>query len=173
MVTLFRVRYVFFFLSAWMGDGGGGGGGGGVGEAGDSPQPQFGVGDMWRVCVVDGWFTASPGLSQTDWTLAGWGCTPGVHEQSWHPRINQPSTHTLEEERESWPVYHQLGEYHQPVNSNKHLLYYIYPCPVSEEPKESHFGGVWRSNPATVTVTNYSSQKVIELVIELHNCKSN
>ena len=38
-----------------------------------------------RVCVVDGWFTASPGLSQTDWTLAGWGCTPGVHEQSWHP----------------------------------------------------------------------------------------
>ena len=88
---------MFFFLSAWMGDGGGGG----VGEAGDSPQPQFGVGDMWRVCVVDGWFTASPGLSQTDWTLAGWGCTPGVHEQSWHPRINQPSTHTLEEERES------------------------------------------------------------------------
>ena len=106
---------------------------------------------LWRVCVVDGWFTASPGLSQTDWTLAGWGCTPGVHEQSWHPRINQPSTHTLEEERESWPVYHQLGEYHQPVNSNKHLLYYIYPCPVSEEPKESHFGGVWRSYPATVT----------------------
>ena len=51
------------------------------------------------MCVVDGWFTASPGLSQTDWTLAGWGCTPGVHEQSWHPRINQPSTHTLEEER--------------------------------------------------------------------------
>ena len=37
------------------------------------------------VCVVDGWFTASPGLSQTDWTLAGWGCTPVVHEQSWHP----------------------------------------------------------------------------------------
>ena len=35
------------------------------------------------VCVVDGWFTASPG--QTDWTLAGWGCTPVVHEQSWYP----------------------------------------------------------------------------------------
>ena len=34
------------------------------------------------VCAVDGWFTASPGLSQTDWTLAGWGCTPVVHEQS-------------------------------------------------------------------------------------------
>ena len=48
-------------MCAWMG--------GGVGEAGDSPQPQFGVGDMWRVCrvcVVDGWFTASPGQSQTD-----------------------------------------------------------------------------------------------------------
>ena len=86
-----------FFFSVCLD--GGWGGGGGVGEAGDSPQPQFGVGDMWRVCVVDGWFTASPGLSQTDWTLAGWGCTPGVHEQSWHPRINQPSTHTLEEER--------------------------------------------------------------------------
>ena len=70
---------------------------------------------MWRVCVVDSWFTASPGLSQTDWTLAGWGCTPGVHEQSWHPRINQPSTHTLEEERLSWPAYHQLGEYQLPV----------------------------------------------------------
>ena len=26
MVTLLRVRYMFFFLSAWMGDGGGGGG---------------------------------------------------------------------------------------------------------------------------------------------------
>ena len=34
------------------------------------------------VCVVDGWFTASPGLSQTDWTLAGWGCTPVVHESN-------------------------------------------------------------------------------------------
>ena len=80
--------YDFFFMSAWMGDGGGG-------------SRRFGVGDMWRVCVVDGWFTASPGLSQTDWTLAGWGCTPGVHEQSWHPSINQPSTHTLEEEPQS------------------------------------------------------------------------
>ena len=36
----------FFFLSAWMGDGGGGGG---VGEAGENPQ--FGVGNMWRVFV--------------------------------------------------------------------------------------------------------------------------
>ena len=88
-----------------------------------------------RVCVVDGWFTASPGLSQTDWTLAGWGCTPGVHEQSWHPRINQPSTHTLEEEPLSWPEYHQLGEYQLPENSNKHLCTNIYPCPVSEGPK--------------------------------------
>ena len=35
----------FFCLLGW------GGGGGGVGEAGDSTQPQFGVGDMWRVFV--------------------------------------------------------------------------------------------------------------------------
>ena len=54
MATLKRVqvfcRYgnpvvCVFFLFAWMGDGGG------VGETGDSPQPQFGVGDMWRVYV--------------------------------------------------------------------------------------------------------------------------
>ena len=84
MVTLLRVQICVFFSVCLDG----GWGGGGVGEAGDSPQPQFGVGGMWRVCVecvVDGWFTASPGLSQTDWTLAGWGCTPVVHEQSWHP----------------------------------------------------------------------------------------
>ena len=82
METLLRVRYVFFFFfffSSVCLDGGWGGGG--VGEAGYSPQPQFGVGDTWRVfveCVVGGWFTASPGLSQTDWTLAGWGCTCGA-----------------------------------------------------------------------------------------------
>ena len=74
--------FFFFCLLGW-------GMGGGVGEAGDSPQPQFGVGDMWRVFVefvlLMAGLTASPGLSQTDWTLAGWGCTPGVHEQSWHP----------------------------------------------------------------------------------------
>ena len=105
---------------------------------------------LWRVCVVDGWFTASPGLSQTDWTLAGWGCTPGVHEQSWHPRINQPSTHTLEEEPQPWQYTTSSANTTCLSNSNKHLLYYIYPCPVSEEPKESHFGGVWRRNPATL-----------------------
>ena len=64
MVTLLRVQYVFFSVCL------DGGWGGRVGEAGDSPQPQFGVGDMWEgvcgVCAVDGWFTASPGLSQTD-----------------------------------------------------------------------------------------------------------
>ena len=56
-----------FFLFAWMVffvclDGGGR-------EKGEA-------GDMWRVCglcVVDGWFTASPGLSQTNWTLDGVG----------------------------------------------------------------------------------------------------
>ena len=50
------------------------------------------------VCAVDGWLTASPGLSQTDWTLAGWGCTPVVHGAIMAPRINQPSTHTLGKE---------------------------------------------------------------------------
>ena len=46
------------------------------------------------VCVADGWFTASPGLSQTDWTLAGWGCTPVV--QSNHGTQDKPAitTHT-------------------------------------------------------------------------------
>ena len=88
------------------------------------------------MCVVGGRFTASPGLSQTDWTLAGWGCTPVVHEQSWHPRINQPSTHTLEEEPQSRPEYHQLGEYHLP-ETPINILYYIYPCPVSEGPREA------------------------------------
>ena len=50
------------------------------------------------VCVVDGWFTASPGLSQTDWTLAGWGCTPGVHESN-HGTQDKPAinTHTRRE----------------------------------------------------------------------------
>ena len=57
MVTLLRVRYVFFFSVCLEG-----GWGGGVGEAGDSPQPQFGVGDMWRVfveCVCCWWLVYS------------------------------------------------------------------------------------------------------------------
>ena len=45
------------------------------------------------VCVVDGWFTASPGLSQTDWTLAGWGCTPVVHESN-HGTQDKPAINT-------------------------------------------------------------------------------
>ena len=44
------------------------------------------------VCVVDGWFTASPGLSQTDWTLAGWGCTPVV--QSNYGTQDKPAINT-------------------------------------------------------------------------------
>ena len=59
------------------------------------------------------------------------------------PRINQPSTHILEEEPQPWQLYHQLGEYHLP-NLQINILNYIYPCPVSEGPKESHLGGVWR-----------------------------
>ena len=45
------------------------------------------------VCVVGGWFTASPGLSQTDWTLAGWGCTPVVHESN-HGTQDKPAINT-------------------------------------------------------------------------------
>ena len=90
---------------------------------------------------VDGWFTASPGLSQTDWTLAGWGCTPGVHESN-HGTQDKPAinTHT-QEEPQPWQLYHQLGEYHQP-ETPINTLNNIYPCPVSEGPKESHLGGV-------------------------------
>ena len=72
--------FFFFCLLGW-------GGGGGVGEAGENPQPTIwcwgDVEGVCGVCAVDG--SASPGLSQTDWTLAGWGCTPVVHEKSWHP----------------------------------------------------------------------------------------
>ena len=45
------------------------------------------------VCAVDGWSTASPGLSQTDWTLAGWGCTPVVHESN-HGTQDKPAINT-------------------------------------------------------------------------------
>ena len=53
---------------------------------------------------VDGWFTASPGLSQTDRTLAGWGCTPVV--QSNHGTQDKPAinTHTQEREPLSWQL---------------------------------------------------------------------
>ena len=45
--------------------------------------------------IVEGvcWFTASPGLSQTDWTLAGWGCTPVVHESN-HGTQDKPAINT-------------------------------------------------------------------------------
>ena len=57
----------------------------------------YAVEGVCGVCVDDGWFTASPGLSQTDWTLAGWGCTPVV--QSNHGTQDKPAinTHTIEE----------------------------------------------------------------------------
>ena len=83
MVTLLRVQYVVFFLFAWMGEGGGSSRGWGFSPA--SIWCWGYVEGVCGVCAVGGWFTASPGLSQTDWTLAGWGCTPVVHEQSWHP----------------------------------------------------------------------------------------
>ena len=52
---------------------------------------------FFGVCYVDGWFTASPGLSQT--------LGPGGAAHLWvcrlfmAPRINQPSPHTLRRER--------------------------------------------------------------------------
>ena len=60
---------------------------GGEGEAGDSPQPQFGVGDMWRVYVECVLLMAGlqPHLVRLIGLWLGGGCTPVVHEQSWHP----------------------------------------------------------------------------------------
>ena len=52
-----------------------------------------GVEGVCGVCVVDGWVTASPGLSQTDWALAGWGCTPVVHESN-HGTQDKPAINT-------------------------------------------------------------------------------
>ena len=49
MVTLLSSPVCVFFSFCLLGLGLGGGGG--VGEAGDSPQPQFSVEDMWRVFV--------------------------------------------------------------------------------------------------------------------------
>ena len=72
-----------------------------------------GVEGVCGVCAVDGWFTASPGRSQTDWTLAGWGCTPVV--QSNHGTQDKPAINTLSRRSHSHgSLYHQLGEYHQP-----------------------------------------------------------
>ena len=102
-----------------------------------------GVEGVCGVCAVDGWFTASLGLSQTDWTVAGWGMRAIMA-----PRINQPSTYTLEEEPQPWQLYHQLGEYHLP-DLQINILYNIYPCPVSEGPKESLKWRLVRTNPAT------------------------
>ena len=77
------------------------------------------------VCVVDSWFTASPGLSQTDWTLAGWGCTPGVpshHGTQDKPAIN---THTQEEPL-AWQLEHQLSKDH--LLSNKDVEHLPVSC---------------------------------------------
>ena len=105
-------------------------------------------GCLWSVCCW--WLVYSLTWPESDWLDSGW---VGLHTcGAWAimaPRINQPSTHTLEEEPQSWPVYHQLGEYNQPAKLQINILYYIYPCPVSEGPKRSHLGGVWRRNPAT------------------------
>ena len=91
-------------------------------------------GCLWSVCCW--WLVYSLTWPESDWLDSGW---VRLHTcGAWAimaPRINQPSTHTLEEEPQSWSEYHQLGEYHQPVKLQINILYNIYPCPVSEGPK--------------------------------------
>ena len=50
--------------------------------------------------MVASWFTASPGLRQTDETLAGWGCTAVVHESN-HGTQDKPAITTHTQERAS------------------------------------------------------------------------
>ena len=82
------------------------------------------------VCVCGGsWFTASPGPSQTDWTLGWLGGGGAAHlwciRAIQAPRINQlsPHTHTLRGEPLSWQqhVTNLLGVLHLTV-SNKCIL---------------------------------------------------
>ena len=81
---------------------------------------------MWSVCCW--WLVYSLTWPESDWLDSGW---VGLHTcGAWAaimaPRINQPSTHTLEEEPQPWQLYHQLGEYHLP-NLQKNILYYHLP----------------------------------------------
>ena len=112
-----------------------------------------GVEGVCGVCAVDGWFTASPGLSQTDWTLAGWGCTPVVHESN-HGTQDKPAitTHTGGGAK-TMAVCTISSVNTTSLNLYINTLNNIYPCPVSEGPKESHLGGMWSGkNPATVGI---------------------
>ena len=52
--------------------------------------------------MVASWFTASPGLSQTDQTLGLGGAAHLWCRAIMAPRINQLSTHTLRGEPLSW-----------------------------------------------------------------------
>ena len=77
---------------------------------------------MWSVCVVGGWFTASPGLSQTDWSLGLGGAAYLWCRAIMAPRMNQISTHTLR--RESLchgSMYYLPGVFHLTI-SNKCIL---------------------------------------------------
>ena len=96
------------------------------------------------VCVVGGWFTASPGLSQTDWTLAGWGCTPVVHESN-HGTQDKPAINTHTRRGATGMAAVTSARRIPPACKppNNYILNNIYPCPVSEGTKESHLGGVW------------------------------
>ena len=65
------------------------------------------------------------------------------------PRINQPSTHTLEEEPQPWQLYHQLGENHQPETPNKHLELHLPLSCVGGPQRKPLRWRVVRANPAT------------------------
>ena len=89
------------------------------------------------VCVWVSWFTASPGLSQTGYTL---GLGEAAH--LWcraiiSPRINQLSPHTLEERATVMAACTILPS---PINA-----FSTPPQPVSEGPSKSHWCGVWQS----------------------------
>ena len=101
---------------------------------------------VWSVCCVD-WLVYSLTWPESDWLDSGWvGLhTCGAWEQSWHP-----ATNTLEEE--------PLSCLNLP---NKHLATNIYPCPVSEGPKERR---AVRSNPATVTTCAWRREQCSRLI---------
>ena len=123
-----------------------------------------------RVCCW--WLVYSLTWPESDWLDSGW---VGLHTWgAWaimapqdKPAIN---THT----RGGATVMTSLPSARRIPTACKlqiNILYYIYPCPVSEEPKESHFGGVWRSNPATTPNWAFSSQgKVYHIWMLLNGC---
>ena len=77
----------------------------------EAPQQVAGFGsslDVCGVCVVGIWSAASPGLSQTDWTLGLGGAAHLWCRAIMAPRINQLSPHTHIKEsasvRAAWTI---------------------------------------------------------------------